>query len=371
MRDVTTILDARESGSRLRFRSTVVPVPGDKGSTIFFTGSRHYRVKADPVLASLVDKLVHGFDSATLVSAVVEEGLDPRRVVAVLEHMAAVGLLFEERRRPDHAASSRYARQLDLFGLAETNDVSRFDMQDRLRSAHVAQIGLGGLGTWIALGLAPTGIGRLTLIDGDVVARSNLNRQVLYSDAEVGATKVSAAGRRLHEVNPDVVVEGRASYVDSAVSADRLIPPCDLLIVSADEPFLRIRTWVTEVCQVRRIPHVFVAAGGVGPLVEPGGADACWACLEVRARTVLPELDSVVGVLEAIDRPRHPQPITPGYHPLLAGAVVLEAIRYCSGFESPATRGAQLVWEGASSTMARHEIPTAAECPHHTRHVAA
>ncbi|WP_187414784.1 TOMM precursor leader peptide-binding protein [Nonomuraea sp. PA05] len=312
-----------------------------------------------------MEKLRIGHESSAIVGAVTAEGHDRATVISALEQLHARGLLFEERPAEVRSYGERYARQLDMFGGAETDENSRFTMQDNVSSAHIAQIGLGGLGTWIALALAPTGVGRLTLIDGDTVARSNLNRQILYREDAVGRPKVEAAARRLAEVNPDLVVDPRAGFVEGVESANALVPDCDLLIVSADEPFLRIRNWITEVCHERRIPHLFVAAGGVGPLVLPGGAQACWRCLEIRTRSTFPELDQVVELLASARRPRHPQPITPGYHPLMAGVVVLEAVRHCSGFERPRTIGAQLVWDAGSSTMRRTEIAPNPACPNH------
>ncbi|MGW4968031.1 TOMM precursor leader peptide-binding protein [Nonomuraea sp. NPDC004186] len=365
MRSLSTVLNHSESGSRLRFRSTVVPLVLPSGKVLFFAGSQPLRAAADPLLWSLVEKLRVGYESSAIVGAVASEGHEPATVITALEQLHARDLLFEERPANTQSHSERYARQIDMFAGTETDENSRFTMQDNVSSAHIAQIGLGGLGTWIALALAPTGVGRLTLIDGDTVAMSNLNRQILYREDAVGQPKVEAAARHLIEVNPDLVINPRVGFVDGIEGADALVPDCDLLIVSADEPFLQIRNWITEVCHKRRIPHLFVAAGGVGPLVVPGGADACWHCLEVRTRSTFPELDQVVELLSSAQRPRHPQPITPGYHPLMAGVVVLEAVRHCSGFERPRTIGAQLVWDAGSSTMRRTEIAADPACPNH------
>ncbi|AMN69448.1 ThiF family adenylyltransferase [Corynebacterium pseudotuberculosis] len=91
---------------------------------------------------------------------------------------------------------TRYARQIALNGFG-------IEGQTALSNAHVVCIGAGGLGSPAALYLAAAGVGKITIIDDDVVDRSNLQRQILHSDADVGRPKVESAAQRLHALNPD------------------------------------------------------------------------------------------------------------------------------------------------------------------------
>jgi adenylyltransferase/sulfurtransferase len=88
---------------------------------------------------------------------------------------------------------SRYARHLLLPEIGEAG-------QKKLSAAKVLLVGVGGLGSPIALYLAAAGVGRLGLMDDDVVSESNLQRQVLYKEEEVGLPKVVCASRRLKEL---------------------------------------------------------------------------------------------------------------------------------------------------------------------------
>jgi tRNA A37 threonylcarbamoyladenosine dehydratase len=72
----------------------------------------------------------------------------------------------------------------------------------RFQRAHVAVVGIGGVGSWAAEGLGPFGVGRLTLIDLDMIAESNVNRQVHALDGEFGKAKVSAMAQRIRAINP-------------------------------------------------------------------------------------------------------------------------------------------------------------------------
>jgi len=100
----------------------------------------------------------------------------------------------------------RYKRQMLLFG---------DDGQERLKKAHIFIAGAGGLGSPIALYLAVAGIGTLTIVDKDVVDQSNLNRQILHYDRDIGRKKTASAEEKLSEVNPDITVK----VIDATIGA--------------------------------------------------------------------------------------------------------------------------------------------------------
>ncbi len=86
----------------------------------------------------------------------------------------------------------------------------------RIRSAHVVVVGLGGVGSWAAEALARSGVARLTLIDLDHVAESNINRQVHALDTTLGQAKVLAMRDRIGHINPACEVRGIEEFVDAA-----------------------------------------------------------------------------------------------------------------------------------------------------------
>ena len=111
----------------------------------------------------------------------------------------------------------RYDRQLRYFADLAPAGLSAPDCQARLRDARVVVLGVGGLGSWTALSLACCGIGELTLIDGDTVELSNLNRQVLYTADDIGQPKAEVAAASISRFNPGVSV---VSHVRSLASRD-------------------------------------------------------------------------------------------------------------------------------------------------------
>ena len=121
---------------------------------------------------------------------------------------------------------ARYARHLVLREIGGPG-------QQTLKAARVLIVGAGGLGAPAALYLAAAGVGTIGLVDADVVALSNLQRQVLYASADVGRGKVEAAGERLSALNPHVAIEPHAMMLDEA-NAAALVRGYDLVLDGTD-----------------------------------------------------------------------------------------------------------------------------------------
>ena len=208
------------------------------------------------------------------------------------------------------AEQERYDRGMRWFRWADlTPRTSRWDVQRRLKAARVTLIGLGGTGGAAALALAGTGVGALHCVDADEVSLSNLNRQVLYTTADVGRPKAEAALDRLRLVNPDITITAGEQLIASAADLARASAGSSLLVLCADEP-AELRLWANRVCLAARRP--WVDSGYYGPLVTAGayvpGHGPCWECLRAaeRARLGLPETApaGLVGELHRV--PGHP-----------------------------------------------------------------
>ena len=106
-----------------------------------------------------------------------------------------------------NAETSRYARQIVLSEVGAQG-------QQRLNDSKVLVIGAGGLGCPVLLYLAGAGVGRIGIVDNDVVDESNLHRQILYSTTDVGDLKVLAAKRRINQLNPNIVVQAFARMLN-------------------------------------------------------------------------------------------------------------------------------------------------------------
>jgi len=171
------------------------------------------------------------------------------------------------------AELDRYARQIILpqFGGAG---------QAKLKASHVAVIGAGGIGCPAITYLAAAGVGKLTIIDHDVVELSNLHRQPLFTDADLGALKAEVAAEAARRINPHVEVAAVARRLDGA-NAEALLAGASLILDGCDNFATRLA--VNRAAVVLEIPLLSAAIGafeGQVALYEGWRAGhACYACL--------------------------------------------------------------------------------------------
>lgn len=167
----------------------------------------------------------------------------------------------------------RYSRQILLPEI----DV---EGQQRLLDARVLIVGLGGLGSPVAMYLAAAGVGQLVLVDFDRVELSNLQRQVIHGTADIGRLKVGSANERVLELNPDCDV----TAIPDRFTAGALIEQVDRadVVVDASDDF-STRFAINEACFETRTPLVSGAAirfEGQISVFRPGcGSSPCYACL--------------------------------------------------------------------------------------------
>ena len=148
----------------------------------------------------------------------------------------------------------------------------------RLRSRRVAVVGLGATGSVIATWLARAGVGHLTLIDRDLVELSNLQRQLLYDEADVYRSKAEVAVERLHEANSQISLAASVTDLTSG-NARRLLEGYDLIMDGTDN--FEARFLINDVSIVTGTPWIYAGAiGGEGlvwPLAPP--RTPCLRCL--------------------------------------------------------------------------------------------
>jgi len=130
----------------------------------------------------------------------------------------------------------------------------------KLSGAHVAVAGIGGVGSWCAEALARSGVGRLTLIDLDHVAESNINRQLHALTATLGQSKVNAMAARVHGINPHCKLHLIDDFVTPENVADMLAPGFDVLIDCTDQANAKI----AMILEARRLKLPIVVCGGAG-----------------------------------------------------------------------------------------------------------
>ena len=134
----------------------------------------------------------------------------------------------------------------------------------RIRSAHVAVVGIGGVGSWAAEALARSGVARLTLIDLDHVAESNINRQIHATTATVGQAKVQAMRERIASIHPGCDVQAVEEFVEPAnwpALVQNCAPgPLSAVLDACDQ--MRAKVAMAAWARVEGLPFVSVGAAG-------------------------------------------------------------------------------------------------------------
>lgn len=135
----------------------------------------------------------------------------------------------------------------------------------RIFSAHVAVIGIGGVGSWAAEAFARSGVGRLTLIDLDMVAESNTNRQIHAHDPNYGKAKVDAMAERIHQINPECELTLIEDFATSDNLAELLKPGLNFAVDAIDQT--KIKAAMIAHCKQCKIP--LITAGAAGGQFDP------------------------------------------------------------------------------------------------------
>lgn len=270
----------------------------------------------------------------------------------------------EDDERIDPVELERFDRQLRYFSDLGTGDApTPSECQERLRDAKVAVLGVGGLGGWSALALACTGVGEMWLIDGDRVEVSNLNRQVLYTEADIGLLKVECAASRLRAFNSRTRITTEARRLESERDIAEFIAGSDIVIDAADWPAHEIERWCNSASYEAGIPYVtmshFPPVARVGPMYVPGKT-GCYICQEIGYRREYPLFD--VAIEQRRAKPSPAATLGPACA-LIGGQVATETMHLLTGLARPATQGVAHIYDLRTMEVKRELVKPEPECP--------
>lgn len=232
----------------------------------------------------------------------------------------------------------RYARHLVLREVGGPG-------QQALRSARVALVGAGGLGAPASLYLAAAGVGHIRIIDPDVVDRSNLQRQIIYAEADLDTPKVGASARHLSALNPNVTIDPVQARLDET-NAAQLLGGFDLVLDGTDD--FATRFAVNEACIAHGIALVSGAIGRWTGQVGVFGSRPCYRCL---VPEIPPDAEtcSAVGVMGALAG-------------VIGSMMALEAIKLITG-AGQALSGRLLIYDALSAEVRTVRLGPDPACP--------
>lgn len=232
----------------------------------------------------------------------------------------------------------RYARHLVLSEVGGPG-------QQALKRARVLIVGAGGVGSPAALYLAAAGVGTLGLIDDDVVGLSNLQRQIAFSTAQVGRSKVEAAAERLVALNPHIAIETFAERITAENAAAR-IGAFDIVLDGTDD--FQTRLWVNAACVAAGKPLVSGALGRWTGQIGVFAGQPCYQCL---VPEIPPDAETCarVGVVGALTG-------------VIGSMAALEVVKLITG-AGEALTGRLMLYDGLAGSARTVRVAADPECP--------
>ena len=206
----------------------------------------------------------------------------------------------------------RYSRQVMLEEIG-------YQGQLKLKQSKVCVVGVGGLDNPIVTRLAAMGVGTLRIVDRDVIELSNLHRQTMFNEDDVGQVKVETAAKKLRKLNPDIVVEELPVSINDYTALD-VVDGCDVVVDALDS--VDARYALNKACIEKKIPFVTGAAVGVTG----------------QSFTILPKESACYHCLfPSLDEDSMPTCSIEGVHPsilsIVGGIEVSEAVKIITGKE--------------------------------------
>ncbi|MGL5829629.1 MAG: HesA/MoeB/ThiF family protein [Angustibacter sp.] len=258
----------------------------------------------------------------------------------------------------------RYQRNFDFWSYFNTPGRTEFDVQRSLAESRVTVLGLGGLGSFAALSLAAIGVGSLRIVDFDRVEHSNLNRQILYVDSDIGQKKVAAARKRLRLINKHISIEALDIKVIGLGTALDCFRDCDLVVCAADRPRVQIYRWMNEAAVYTGVPWIRGANGGhtVNLFLHVPFETACFECEQMAARAINPHYDTVVNYAMTEIGDRTINPCTAPVAGLIGNLVALEAVKHLTKVAEPCIRGRAMTFDIRDLSSYFQQGERVAEC---------
>jgi hypothetical protein len=333
---------------RLRPRATRVEV---NGSVLLGLGDTRMKISPlGPVERDVMVLLIRGCTAEDIDEACAHHAADERaRGPQLLQALAAKGFVEQDAGPPDgDLDAERFSSLLDLFSGNEDAELDKYESLARLRRSTVVIVGLGGLGSWVLHQVLCAAVGRVVLVDPDVIELPNLNRTILGGEADVGRAKVDVAREVVGRFAPRTeVLTHRARVAGPGDLVDLLGDAClepdrSLLIGCADKPYWLIRQWLAQAACALGVPEIQAASGRVGPFHVPGRT-SCIMCYFATQRERQPALAASALMSDGLLSGHAANGKLAMLAGIASGMMAHEGFRYLSGFAPPQTLDRVLV----------------------------
>ena len=288
---IPSVLNAGSGEKKTEIDASTLKESFEKISEIMGDDFKRRVLEADGSPRSLINIYINGKNAAF--SDGIDTPLDEGDEIYILPAVAGGSDLSEKE-------LDRFSRQVMLEQIG-------YDGQLKLKNSTVCVVGVGGLGNPITTRLAAMGVGKIRVVDRDVIELSNLHRQTMFNEDDVGQVKVEVAAKKLKKLNPEVEIEALPISVNDYTALD-VVEGCDVVVDALDS--VNARYSLNKACVEKNIPFVTGAAVGVTGQVFTvlPKKTACYHCLfptldeeampTCSIEGVHPSILSIIGGLE-------------------------------------------------------------------------
>lgn len=243
----------------------------------------------------------------------------------------------------------RWSRNFDFFNALAPFGVNKYEYQNKIFKARVCLLGCGGLGSHILYELSAIGIQNITIVDFDKIELSNLNRQILYKEVDIGKIKVNTAKERILEFSPKMNVNAIKTKLISTNNIRSIIKNHDLVICVADKPRDKIVNWLNIACIKEKVPFIngglnLARASFYSVLPQKTGCVECWYnCIHSTQKQIID-----TDIENEVDY-QTPAPALSALVSVATGIMVVEAIKIITEICKPSLTNQLTVFEFLSS----------------------
>ena len=235
---------------------------------VIFTGTRKIKkFKVDDLVKRIINELKVEQEVNSLISKLSAD-YNVQKINACLKSLEYYGIV----RNYDINDDERHSKQLLFIDELTNSWEETIDLHKRIQNSIISVFGVGGIGTWIVNGLYQIGVGEIRITDPDKVEKSNLGRQLYFTEEDIGKLKVEVIKEKLPFAN----IKKFAQVVSSDIKLDEIIAGASFLVNCADQPSVEETTRIIDkYANKYNIPYCVAGGynmhlGMVGPIIVPG-----------------------------------------------------------------------------------------------------
>ncbi|MCQ9124709.1 HesA/MoeB/ThiF family protein [Rodentibacter caecimuris] len=310
-----------ESHIVLRFNSELIEIEDEDGDIKFLFSLLDGRFDEDEVCREFLKVYPCSLDKFN-------------EYMKSLKEMSVIDYIYEN---PfDEYKSIRWSRNFDFYEALSNFGHSKYEYQNKIFNAKVCLLGCGGLGSHILYELTAVGFLNLTIVDFDKIELSNLNRQILYKEIDIGKSKVKTAYENIKAFSPAANILAIETKIKSKDDILKIIRDHDLVICVADKPREKIIDWLNSACVEANVPYIngglnLARCSFYSVIPNKTGCADCWrnSVLDTIQDDILS-----IDINDSVDYTK-PAPALSALVSIAAGVMVSEAVKIITNICPP------------------------------------